>query len=151
MLSNPMYRALRCDKFTLSILEETLRTYFTPTEFSNKNLTLHLLTRSKENINQIGKNILAGIEDTKENILEITIVESQVEAGSGSLPTEEFPSFALQFNTINVSAERLAKKFRNSDPPVLGFIHEKRFRIDLKTIYGDQETQLIQVINKLEL
>ena len=66
-----------------------------------------------------------------------------VEAGSGSLPTEAIKSRALVFNSSNIKPKELHRKFLKQTPSILGFIHNKKFRIDLKAIL-EKQTGFIQ-------
>ena len=51
--SNSMYRALRCDKLTISLMEATLRTYINENTVNDKNLTFKLLVRSRKELEKI--------------------------------------------------------------------------------------------------
>ena len=51
--SNSIYRALRCDKFTISTMETTLRTYLGNNDVKSKNLTFKLLTRDRKAIKKL--------------------------------------------------------------------------------------------------
>ena len=64
----------------------------------------------------------------------IEVVDSEVEAGSGSLPGVLLPSVALRITHPELSPARLATAFRHCEPPVVGYIHRQRFTIDLKAV-----------------
>ena len=78
----------------------------------------------------------------------IKVKQTEVEAGSGSLPLEKFPSAALVFNG-DIKASELSRKFRLAYHPVLGYITGNRFHIDLKAIPATQEKQLLSSLNSV--
>ena len=139
---NPLYRALRCDKFTYAILEATLRTYLTPIDIQKENLTMTLFNRSQAELLKIGKKIVKKLPRKIVDKFGIEVEQTEVEAGSGSLPLEKFPSAAFVFNG-EMKASALSRKFRSAPNPVLGYISGNRFHIDLKAIPATQEKWLL--------
>jgi len=139
---NPLYRALRCDKFTYAILEATLRTYLTPIDIQKENLTMTLFNRSQAELLKIGKKIVKKLPRKIVDKFGIEVEQTEVEAGSGSLPLEKFTSAAFVFNG-EMKASELSRKFRSAPNPVLGYISGNRFYIDLKAIPSTQEKQLL--------
>jgi len=139
---NPLYRALRCDKFTYAILEATLRTYLTPIDIQKENLTMTLFNRSQAELLKIGKKIVKKLPRKIVDKFGIEVEQTEVEAGSGSLPLEKFPSAAFVFNG-EMKASELGRKFRSAPNPVLGYISDNCFHIDLKAIPATQEKQLL--------
>ena len=144
--NNPMYRALRCDKLTYAILEGTLRSYYTPSDIHSQNLTMALFSRKQEELEKLGMNILKKLPKKIVENYGIEAIPTDVEAGSGSLPLEKFPSTALVFSGKKASA--FAQVFRKSDPPILGYITGKQFHIDLKAIPDDMISVLTDTIVK---
>ena len=138
---NPIYRALRCDKITLALLEWTLRSY-TDGSPNSTNLTHKLLTTPRTVLRRRGQKLLASLPKTTVRKLGITVVDSMVEAGSGSLPVESIESVALRFNAKNVKPTELAKCFRTQDSSVVGYIKGNRFTIDLKAVLPAQMKDL---------
>jgi len=55
---NALYRALRCDKIIYTILEETLRTYYTTTIIKPENLTWKLFQRPLSKLDDLGNEII---------------------------------------------------------------------------------------------
>jgi len=145
--SNSMYRALRCDKITISILELILKSYIDENNVHNTNLTFHLLTRNRKELKKIGNKILKKINVSIIKNYDLKLVETFVQAGSGSLPTENIESIAFVFNSKKIPASALSFKFRNSKIPTIGYIKNKLFYIDLKAIPEDQINSLIKIIN----
>jgi len=96
-----------------------------------------------------GKRILLQLSKKSINDLGISFVESEVEVGSGSLPLERLDSMALKFNPKNISPTKLARMFRTASVPVVGYINENKFFIDLKALIPGQEKDLVEVINNL--
>ena len=81
--------------------------------------------------------------------LGISLVPSLVEAGSGF--EKNIKSMALIFNPKLIKCSKLAKKLRLGETPVVGFIKENRFYIDLKVVLPSQLMKLSQAINSINM
>lgn len=91
----------------------------------------------------MGSQILAELPDKIMNISGIKLQSSQVEAGSGSLPSEMLDSMELLFQPKVVKPSKLYRLFLSQNLPVVGYIHAKKYRIDLKAI-PESQTQSVQ-------
>ena len=147
--NNSMYRTVRCDKIRISILENILRTYYSSKNISDNNLSIKLFLRSQDELEKNAKKILNKIPKTIIKKLNINYKFSYVEAGSGSLPTEKIPSIALFLQSEDISANKIHKNFLALDTPVIGYIKNNIFCIDLKAIPNDQINLLIKSIQKI--
>ena len=145
---NPIARTVRCDKWTLAFLDEALRS-FGNNGPSKHNLANMLLMSTINSMKSRGKRILSQLSKKSISDLGISLVESEVEVGSGSLPLERLDSMALKFNPKNISPTKLARMFRTASVPVVGYINENKFFIDLKALIPGQEKDLVEVINNL--
>ncbi len=145
---NPMYRALRCDKLTLAILERTLRGYSEKSPGKN-NLAYRLLTTSRETLRKRGEKVLSLIPSKAVAKLHITLADTTVEAGSGSLPVQSIESAALRFRPEKMKPTELARRFRTQEPPVVGYIKGNSFTIDLKAIQSSQIKDLAAAIGEV--
>jgi L-seryl-tRNA(Ser) seleniumtransferase len=143
---NSMYRALRCDKITISIMENILRTYIDKDKISKDNLTFKLLTRDRKKIELIGKKILKSINNSIIKKYNLELVDSFVQAGSGSLPIENIESMAIRIHTSIFKASEISLKFRQFTIPTIGYIKGKKFYIDLKAVPNNQVKDLITSI-----
>ena len=100
-------------------------------------MTKHLWQRERNNI---FRNLVKQYK--------IEVKQTEVEAGSGSLPLEKLQSAALQFSG-KVKASELSKKFRMANNPILGYIKRNKFYIDLKAIMPNQEKKLLTTLNSI--
>ena len=78
--NNPIARAVRCDKWTISFLNEALRS-FVDDGPSKNNLTNLLLTTSRKSLKKKGEKILSLLTKKKIKDLAISLVNSEVEVG----------------------------------------------------------------------
>ncbi len=145
---NTLYRTLRCNKIVISLLEETLRTYRSKS-FKKNNLSLMLLSKSREDLRKEGIKILNKINRGQIKKYNINLVETLVEAGSGSSPEQKLKSMALSFQSDEMGVNKIAKRFRMSFIPVVGYISENTFYIDLKALLPRQNIKLVKIINNL--
>ena len=145
---NPLYRVLRCDKITIGLLEETLRSYRSES-FSKDNLSLTLLTTSRKVLKNRGKKVLAQLSNKRIKDLGIQLVDSEVEAGSGSLPEDKIESAALSFSPINGNVKNLASDFRCGSIPVVGYVKGNMFYIDLKAVLPNQIKRFTRAIREV--
>ncbi len=145
---NTLYRTFRPDKLVIGLLEEILRSYRSRS-FTKDNLSLNMLKTSRKTLKTRGEKVIKLIKKNKIKDLGIRLVPSFVEAGSGSLPEKNISSMALIFNPKFIKCSMLAEKFRLGKIPVVGFIKENRFYIDLKAVLPNQLMKLSQAINSI--
>jgi len=145
---NPLYRVLRCDKITIGILEEVLRSYRS-NSFTENNIALKMLTTSQSTLLKRGEKILDFQTKKKNRDFGIKLENSKVEAGSGSLPEEMIDSIAISFSSKSFQPNELAKRFRLGNIPVVGYINSNKFYIDLKAVLPGQVLKLAKAIREI--
>ena len=145
---NTLYRILRSDKIAIAFLEEVLRSY-NVNNFSDKNISLKMLSTKRSVLKKRGQEILFLIDKKKIQELRINLVESYVEAGSGSLPEDKIESVALSFNPKQLNVEKLSFQLRTSKHAVVGYISKNLFFIDLKAVLQSQLKKIATSINLL--
>ena len=146
--SNTLYRVLRCGKITIGLMEETLRSYKI-NSFTDQNLSLKMLTTTRKRLKNRGLKILGLLNKKTIKLLGMVLVESNVQAGSGSLPENKIESMALSFKPKNLKLDKLSKKFREGNIPVIGYISEKIYYIDLKAVLSHQISLLAKAIESI--
>ena len=149
IFSNPIYRAVRCDKFRISIMENILRTYYSSKDVSEINLAIKLFRRKRVTMISIAEKILNSINKTKIKEYDLNFQESYVEAGSGSLPNEKIPSIALSFKHDKLSSQKLFNRFLNAKTSIIGYIKNEIFYVDLKAIPKEQVKLLEDVLEEV--
>mgnify|MGYP001183160777 CR=1 FL=1 len=142
---NPLYRIMRSDKISIALLDETLRS-FRRDSFTKENLSLKMLTTKRAILKKRAKTILENLGKEVKRDLGISIVDSFVEAGSGSLPEKNIESIALRFNPTIIDANHLSKTLKNAFIPIIGYINKDIFYIDLKSVLPSQIKKIKQAI-----
>jgi L-seryl-tRNA(Ser) seleniumtransferase len=135
MNKNHLQRALRCGKLTLAALEATLRRYRQSPNIVNEIPTLRAFTRPVDEMRSMGEALLPKLETTLGKEFHLSLTESTSQIGSGALPTEELPTLVVTIEHANISANAIAKRFRQANPPIIGRIEDERFLLDLRTIF----------------
>ena len=146
--NNPIYRSVRCDKVRISIMESILRTYYSERKISKHNLSIQLFIRTIDEIKENISFIISKLSKNHINQFNIKSINTYVEAGSGSLPTEKIPSLSLVFKHQDITASQLYKRFLHCDIPVVGYINNNVYHIDFKAIPNTQNQKLIKSIKQ---
>lgn len=139
MNKNPLKRALRCGKLTLAALEATLRLYQQSADIADVIPTLKAFTRPLREIEAMGERLLLDLQKALGEGFRLSLEDSTSQIGSGALPTEEIPTKVIVIENSNIGAERIARKFREASPPILGRIRDNRFLLDMRTIFNPRE------------
>lgn len=137
--SNPLQRALRCGKLTLAALEATLRLYQQSAQITEAIPTLKAFTRPVKDIQEMGEQWLPALQAVLGEGFRLALEDSTSQIGSGALPTEELPTKVIAITHPREGAERIADKFRQASPPILGRIKDDRFLLDLRTIFDPED------------
>ncbi len=128
---NPMKRALRVDKLTLSALESVLKAYLDPATAAEKIPTLRMIAASKEALASRVRRFGRKLSDLQ---VEVTTIPSVSRVGGGSLPLEELPTMLLGLQPQGMSANDLEERLRLQDPPVVARIVDDKLCLDLRTV-----------------
>ncbi len=132
---NPFKRALRPGKLTLAALSATLRLYRQAPNLLAALPTLRWLTRSQAEMDAMAAHVIPLLQTQLGEGFTITVESTQAQIGSGTLPEENLPSRAIAIRHARLSTEKIAARFRSSDPPILGRIHNGAFLLDLRGIF----------------
>jgi L-seryl-tRNA(Ser) seleniumtransferase len=148
--ANPLMRALRVGKLTIAALEATLRLQLNQINLTEKMPMLHRYTRSISELRNIAEQLATGLAQIFDGRITVTIENSLAQIGSGSLPVETLPSFAVVLESPNISAEALATQFRTQAVPVIGRTQDGRFWIDVRTVYDKEVDSIIEAAKGIE-
>ena len=132
--TNPLKRALRCDKLTLAALEATLRLYLRSRDLATELPTLRLLRRTPAEIEIAAARAREILAERLGPEFQIEIVDSTSQIGSGALPAEELKTRALRITHRDLAEDAIAALFRGARPPVLGRVRDGAFMLDLRTV-----------------
>ncbi|PIS27172.1 MAG: L-seryl-tRNA(Sec) selenium transferase [Candidatus Marinimicrobia bacterium CG08_land_8_20_14_0_20_45_22] len=145
---NPLMRIVRCDKTTFVLLCATLKRYLL-SEPEKRIQTYRLLARDSHILLGEAEKIVHNLPKILVNDLGISVLETVVEAGSGSLPTETIPSAAIVFSPKKISVVRLAGLFRKNRPPVIGYTKSEEFYLDLKAVSSADLPAILDAIRTI--
>ncbi len=134
---NPMFRALRLDKLVTQALETTLRHLL----FEQWDLipALRMIRMSPADIRGRAKRIAAKVPN-------LELVEGKSVAGGGSTPEQSLSTWLIAVPGDPVDQERA---LRSQTPPVIGRIENDRLVLDLRTVFPQDETDLIKALSQI--
>ena len=134
----PLFRALRCDKLCLAALQTTVDLHLD--ENIGEIPTLALLQTSEDALHTRAVAIASRLADLP---LKIAIGRGKAKTGGGTLPKSNVPSVTIDFIPKRSSLTEFAASLRASNPPVIGYIADNRFKLDLRTIFPQQDATVI--------
>jgi len=150
---NALKRAVRVDKLRIAALEAILRLYSDPERLASRLPGLRHMTRPPSDIEAQAGRILPAIAHTLAGAATVTIEKCESQIGSGSLPADRLPSFALAIRPsavrrrVSVRVEALARVFRALPVPVVGRVHDGVFYLDLRCL--DDENGFLNQLERL--
>jgi L-seryl-tRNA(Ser) seleniumtransferase len=148
---HPLTRMLRVGKLTDMALEQTLRLFLEPETLIENNPTLRMITMSADAIKRRAQSLKRRAEKACAGKLRIRVVEGSSVTGGGSLPATSIPTWLLAISSAtNLSAERLLKKLRDHEPPVIARIENDEVALDLRTILEDEDKIVLAALSTLD-
>jgi len=143
--SNPLFRALRVDKLTYSVLESTLLAYV-----SEELEAIPAVRMMKTEAARIAERAEAVIRQVRGNgDLTLEMMDGESLIGGGAAPTATLPTALITLECAGLTAEELAKRLRLGDPPVVTRVEADRVLLDLRTVLPEEDSHLVAVLNAL--
>ena len=140
---HPFFRALRCDKLILTVLQSAAEIYL-----HGKGDTLPLNQCLQADPKQLKRRATRLAKALADLSMTIEVAKGESQVGGGALPQANLPSITLDLVPNELSLKDFAARLRRASTPVIGVISGQRFRIDFRTIFPEQEKQLLQSINE---
>ena len=140
---NPLKRALRADKLTLTILSKVLRLYEDPETLDQKLPLLKILTTPVTELENRAETLKSAFSEN----FSLETRMSTVQIGSGALPNKTVESLALVVEHNQIKPEDLLSRMRSLSTPIIGRIKEDRVWLDLRG--AEPLEELTRVIGEL--
>ena len=139
---NPLTRAMRVDKLTLSALEATLRLYLDRDRALRDIPVLAMLTATVDSLQNRADSLAKALRSNK---VEASVIETEASVGGGAFPTARIESRAI---ALEANAERTEAALRRGDPPVIGRIEADRLLLDLRSVRPAEDATLQAAVLK---
>ena len=145
---NPLHRAVRVDKMTLSGLEATLRLYRDEPAALAAVPTMRMLTMPLANLQRAASSLARRIRTKVGDrcLIETTHGKSQV--GGGALPLADLPTRLVAVSPKEMSVGVLEERLRGGEPPLVGRIERDRFLLDVRTILPGQVADVAEALDR---
>jgi L-seryl-tRNA(Ser) seleniumtransferase len=142
----PLFRALRCDKLILTALQATVEEYLGTARSETPNLpVLRMLNADHDALRGRAEQIVAQLNGSD---LEVTVGISDAQVGGGSLPKSRIPSITVDLSPAHGSVKDFAARLREGEPPVIGTIAGGNLKLDLRTVFPEQDDALARVVRQ---
>ncbi|PYL55853.1 MAG: L-seryl-tRNA(Sec) selenium transferase [Verrucomicrobia bacterium] len=139
--SEPFFRALRCDKLAFAALQTTVDLHLN--QVMSEIPALALLQIPKDELRARAAAMVTRLQGLP---VKITIGSATAKIGGGTLPKSIVPSITLDFLPEDGSVQDFGRALRHSVPPVIGYIGDGRFKLDLRTIFSHQDDIVVDAI-----
>ncbi|MEE4143490.1 MAG: L-seryl-tRNA(Sec) selenium transferase [Halieaceae bacterium] len=147
---NPLKRAFRVDSMILAALAEVLKLYRHPDRLAETLPTLRQLTRPAAQIEAQAVRLCDQLASHLPQTFRAATTPCLSQIGSGALPVETIPSFAIAIESTagrDSDLRRLARELRRLPRPVIGRIHDGSLLLDLRCL--DCESLFLQQLPQL--
>jgi L-seryl-tRNA(Ser) seleniumtransferase len=136
----PLFRALRCDKLVFAALQATIDLHL---DQSGGIPAIALLQVSEEELRARATAIVDRLEGVP---VRIAIGCGTIKVGGGTLPKSTMSSVTIDIVPKNCSLADFAARLRASNPPLIGYIANAHFKLDLRTIFPQQDELVVAAL-----
>jgi L-seryl-tRNA(Ser) seleniumtransferase len=137
----PLFRALRCDKLIFAALQATVDLHLS--QATSEIPAISLLQIPKDELRARAATMLTRLRGLP---LQITVGRGITKVGGGTLPKSMMSSVTIDILPDNCSVQDFANALRRSIPPVIGYVANERFKLDLRTIFPHQDDAVVDAI-----
>ena len=143
---NPLFRALRVDKLTIAALEATISLYLQGKTQAIP--ALRMIQLSRQAIHQRAACLAERISAHPQFSARVQDGDSLI--GGGSTPAQALPTALLALTHSRHSAQELERFLRQNSPPVIARVEQDALLLDLRTVFEEQDEELIRALERIE-
>jgi L-seryl-tRNA(Ser) seleniumtransferase len=143
---NPLFRAFRVDKLTLSVLESTLISHLRETTTED----IPLMQMLHQPAASIGERAQAIANQLKlPHSVELRIIDGESMIGGGCAPDRVVPSQLLAFSGPDLSLTKLEASLRGGSPPIASRVENDCLLLDLRTVFPEDDKLVLEALQQL--
>ncbi|HEU0006235.1 MAG TPA: L-seryl-tRNA(Sec) selenium transferase [Terriglobia bacterium] len=142
---NPLFRALRVDKLTLSVLESTLISHLAETAAEDIPL-MRMLHQPAASIGQRAQAIANQLKLPRS--VELRIIDGQSMIGGGCTPDRVIPTRLLAFSGSELSPSKLEVQLRSGSPPIACRLENDCLLLDLRTVFPEDDKLVFEALQE---
>jgi L-seryl-tRNA(Ser) seleniumtransferase len=147
MRSNSLFRALRVDKLTYAALEATLLAYVKRDHEAVP--VLGMMRLSKDEISLRAEAVVSSVESAQVGRLKLELLDGESVIGGGAAPSAVLPTRLIALTHGALSADELSARLRGCVPPIIARVEEGRVLLDLRTVFPEQDADLVTSLASL--
>ena len=144
--AHPVARAVRPDKLALAGLAATLKGWKTGAWRGFP--VYRAAAASTASLEERGLAILARAALERKGVAG-DLVPSKAAFGGGTSPEKLFPSRALALSAKGRSADAIASRLREGEPPIVGRVERERVLLDLRSIQAEEDEAVAAALSAL--
>ena len=151
IIRDPLMRALRVDKLTLTALEAVLRLARSPSLACSEIPLWRFLATDRVQLASRARKILEQVRPP--DYLQFRIVNTDAQIGGGSVPSQLLPSVAIRIdileNGLIANESELARFLRNGTVAVVPRVQGGAVWLDLKAVFEYEDSDLVRCLSGL--
>lgn len=145
MRRSPLYRALRLDKVRIALLDRTLKCYLAGC--AGDVPLWRLFHASLDELDARLAQLRLPGADTRWAACRHVALRATL--GGGANPEVDFPSAGLELQHRDHSAEEVRRRFAARAVPVVGYVRQDRFYLDVRTVLADDLPEVQDALDAL--
>ena len=142
---DPLFRALRPDKLTLTALEATLKLYREPERLAERHPVIGMLSARPADLEPAALDLAAALN--RIDGLSVEALRDASQVGGGSVPGQLLATWVVALRRRDTSANALAQSLRESDPPIFARIQDDRVLLDVRTLRPGDAGAILEALS----
>ena len=140
----PLFRALRCDKLSLSAMESTVDAYLGGAPHSP---VIEMMQIPTDELRGRADRIVAALDG---GTLNVRVGTGRAQVGGGTLPRSALPSVTIEVSHATLGPQALAARLREQPEPVIAYVGRGSLKLDLRTVFPHQDASVISALRTLD-
>ena len=146
---HPLYRALRLDKITMTLLEVHLAAYFQMETLATTIPTIGLLEQTSHTIRQKAEKVLQTLTIPSHSGWSCQLKAAASLSGGGAFPEVNLDSYCLVLEHVTLPAEKIQQFFRQQDIPIIARVYNKQVWLDFRVIFPADFPLITRTLHQL--
>ena len=143
---HPLMRAVRVDKLVYAALEATLLEHLAERAAETVPVT-RMLTTTVDRLVERADRLISRIR--AQPGIDVTLTDGESAVGGGAAPGTTISSRLLEVSIQGLTPTTIARRLRESTPPVVARIDHDRLLIDLRTVAPSDDDVLVGVLTRV--